>query len=305
MDATAQTPPTDQPPHQQNTLPHPIPSGEPTAPDTVDAAAHHPAAPGALPWRTVAASVVGVSHQRSGHPLQDAYAVEISDGGVAVVAVADGAGSAARAERGSALAVRAAVAAAIHQLFPMAAEPGKGDAELDWRALFHAVFKQARGALEAEAVSQEAPLRDYATTLLVLVIAESHAACGLVGDCAAVVQFEDGQLLSLCAPQKGEYANMTNFLTQDHALARLDVHAVQQRVQCAAILSDGLLELALNVAHNRPHAPFFAPLFAFAHSADNTAQASAELATFLASDRINSRTHDDKTLILLSRGVEE
>ena len=264
--------------------------------------------------RCVAASVLGVSHQRAGQPLQDAYAYALWADGTAIIAVADGAGSAAKAEQGSAVAVQAAMAAMGDRRWSI---PGNAEktpaeitsaeiapAEIDWRESMRHVFGQARAALVATAAQAEAPLRDYATTLLVLVITETHAACGLIGDCAAVIQSVDEELVSLCAPQKGEYANMTNFLTQTHALDMLAVQVWTGGVQNAAVLSDGLLELALNVAQNRPYAPFFAPLFAFAASAQDTAQASAALAEFLNSDRINRRTHDDKTLILLSRGVE-
>lgn len=278
---------------------------EPSVQDDIpNAAAMDEPQPPNFHWRWVAASVIGVSHQRTGDPLQDAYGCAILDDGTAVIAVADGAGSAAKAEQGSALAVRTALDAARSRLASTAENLQTTPAAIDWPAFMHHVFEQARTALDAEAARAEAPLRDYATTLLVLVITKTHAACGLIGDCAAVIQTADDELISLCAPQKGEYANMTYFLTQVGALERLDVQTWAGQVQNAAALSDGLLELALNVAQNRPYAPFFAPLFKFAAATDAT-QASSALAEFLGSERINRRTHDDKTLILLSRGGGE
>jgi hypothetical protein len=72
-------------------------------------------------------------------------------------------------------------------------------------------------------------------------------------------------------------------------------------VDQVALFSDGLLTLALNVDENQPYAPFFTPLFAFAKEATDEAQATQALATFLDSERVNQRTHDDKTLVLVTR----
>ena len=66
-------------------------------------------------WRMAAASVRGVGHVRNGQDCQDAHHWVETPSGILVAAVADGAGSAAVAEVGSALASRAAVdTAAAH-----------------------------------------------------------------------------------------------------------------------------------------------------------------------------------------------
>ena len=157
---------------------------------------------------------------------------------------------------------------------------------------------EARAALTLEAAITRTPLADWATTLLLLVLDPAWTVCGLIGDCAAVVRTASGELISLCPPQKGEYANMTFFLSQPDALAHLDVAVLAEPVSYAAALSDGLLELALNVAHNRPFLPFFDPMFSFVGAADDEAAAHAQIAAFLDSSRVNTRTNDDKTLVL-------
>ena len=58
------------------------------------------------------ARAVGPAHERSGTPCQDAFAWAVLSAEAVVVAVADGAGSAAHAEEGARLAVEAAVASA-------------------------------------------------------------------------------------------------------------------------------------------------------------------------------------------------
>src|SRR5688572_12200023 len=62
-------------------------------------------------WRPVAASVRGRGHEQRSQPCQDACGVILTGDGVLIAAVADGAGSAARAEEGSALAVEVALEA--------------------------------------------------------------------------------------------------------------------------------------------------------------------------------------------------
>lgn len=246
-------------------------------------------------WRVVAASVQGTSHVRAGLPCQDAWAsLDLADGGI-VLAVADGAGSAAQAEVASALAVEAAVLSVQQQM--AATVPHSEDG---WCWLLANAFAEARAALFLEAASHHSAPRDWATTLVLAVVSKQWTVGGLVGDCAVVVRREDGTFISLCPPQKGEYANMTNFLTQNDALDQLAVVALPYPVHQIALLSDGLLNLAVNLAHNRPFAPFFEPLFAFTNAAADDASASAQLADFLATERVNARTDDDKTLILAS-----
>ena len=67
-------------------------------------------------WRVAAATAAGASHLRDDIPNQDAVAhrvIEIGDGAVAAIAVADGAGSAPRSDEGSRIAVATAVAAVV------------------------------------------------------------------------------------------------------------------------------------------------------------------------------------------------
>ena len=61
------------------------------------------------PWSVLGRSVRGTAHLRHGVRCQDSWHVGRVPGGGLVIAVADGAGSAARSDEGSAVAVRAAV----------------------------------------------------------------------------------------------------------------------------------------------------------------------------------------------------
>lgn len=307
--------------------------------------------PGVGKWRGFGVSVTGVSHDRTGHPCQDAFALRFVDGDTVVAAVADGAGSTTYGGVGARLAVDQAVqhvAAWLEQDPPQDEEA--------WQGILADAFQSARHAIQTAA--GETPLREYAATLSLLAAhadprgEAGYVAGAAVGDCAMVVQDGAGSLLSLCPPRRGEYANATSFLTQPNALEQIDFHFAPGRFTHLALLSDGLLELALNLVHNRPFAPFFDPLFAFvavrtteamgsippvetvdpvekgetetedkppadvgreepANSessprlngvGDPDASARQALAAFLNSERVNARTHDDKTLVLLTWG---
>ncbi|HWS84485.1 MAG TPA: protein phosphatase 2C domain-containing protein, partial [Ktedonobacteraceae bacterium] len=66
-------------------------------------------------------------------------------------------------------------------------------------------------------------------------------------------------------------------------------------IQGIAMITDGLQMISMNYPENTPHQPFFAQMFAFANSPGST---EAELQAFLASERVCTRTEDDKTLVL-------
>ena len=247
-------------------------------------------------WRVIAASVQGTSHLRTTTPCQDAYLSRRLPSGDLLLAVADGAGSTQHGGNGAQVAVSVALDTIQEALTKYRPTSRKA-----WHVLMHHAFKQAREQIDIEAAAAAHPTRDYAATLIVLIATAEQTICGLVGDCAAVVQWVDGDLASLCPPQQGEYANMTNFVIQKNLSSVLDIQISSAPIHAAALFSDGLTPLAMNLAQNQPYSPFFEPLFAFLNVADNSEIAVSQLATFLNSARVNARTDDDKTLILAQR----
>ena len=253
-------------------------------------------------WRVIGASATGTSHQRTQTPCQDAFDLRFWEQGV-IVAVADGAGSARWAKEGAHLAVQSGLNQAEALL---ATEIPNATAEDAWQKLLYATFETARTTVcqHAESVYEEP--RAFASTLLLAIFTAEATYCGLIGDCAIVIQTspdETGatELVSLCPAQKGEFANMTNFLTQPDAMEVLDFQTHLAPIQNAAMLTDGLLEIALNLAENRPHKPFFEPFFAFAAATESAPAGTTSLAKFLQTERVNQRTADDKTLLLVHR----
>ena len=249
----------------------------------------------AIVWRVAAASVQGVSHARSEQVCQDAHAVALLPNGVLVAAVADGAGSAALSEVGSALAAETAVAA----IATATTLPSARDTE-GWQALLTEALRLAQLRLETEAERREVDLNALATTLLLAVATPEATAVMQVGDGAIVVGDADGGARALTFPLHGEYANTTVFLTGPDALetAQFGLHPAATHL---ALFSDGLQRIALDMTTGTPFAPFFLPLFRFVANEPDAAAAQNQLSAFLSSPRVQERSDDDITLALASR----
>jgi len=71
-------------------------------------------------------------------------------------------------------------------------------------------------------------------------------------------------------------------------------------VQRLAVFTDGLQRLAINMAAQTPHEPFFARFFSILAKASlqDEEQLQDALETFLKSQPVEERTDDDRTLVL-------
>jgi hypothetical protein len=220
-----------------------------------------------MSWRLLGASVVGAGHEVRGAGCDDAHAVASTrDGALLLIAVADGAGSAARGGDGA----RVAVQTALEHGDPADA------------------FEAAAAALEA----------DMATTLTVVHVGADTVTVAQVGDGAVVLR--RGDVLEVVGPvEREEFLNETVFLTSTSWRDHLRVDVVPaDGVDAVAVLTDGLQLLAFELPSGRPHDPFFTPLYSYAAADDSTVE---ELSAFLASERVCARTDDDKTLVLAVR----
>jgi protein phosphatase 2C-like protein len=248
-------------------------------------------------WQVISAAVQGLSHQKQGLPCQDALKYSCLPGNILLVALADGAGSATHAELGAQAAVQASVDWLLTSL-----ENNQPAECCEWTEVIWETFKNARIALEQLAEEHNEPIRSFATTLTCLVATPKQLVVGQLGDGAVVKVDKNGGVDTVTTLQRGEYANETNFLTQDQALDLVVIQVIDEQVQALAVMSDGLTRLALKRPNNEPHVPFFKPLFAFASTSSNdTTQANDALVNFLTSPKVNERTDDDKALILALR----
>ncbi len=248
-------------------------------------------------WRVTGASVTGVSHRRLDLPCQDVQGYRVLAGEVLLVALADGAGSAEHALQGAGSAVEETLRALEARL----AGSDLPDAPEEWRNVMRDAFAAARARVLAQAEAAGEPARKHATTLTGVIAAGRRLVVGQVGDGGVVAEDENGELWTATRLQRGEYANETHFLTDDDALGRVVIDVFERPALALAVMSDGLVRLALKMPAEEPHEPFFRPLFRFAGTVDDGDKANAQLADFLDSERVNARTDDDKSLVLAVR----
>ncbi len=256
-----------------------------------------------MAWRAIARSSIGTSHQKQDMPCQDYGGCKILND-VIVGAVADGAGSAKYSDIGAKLAVKTALEY-LTEVEEWLQDPKhfwqlteKPFSEEEAKELFANTVKKVVTALEQQAASDGYSVDDLACTLLVVVATPNWVAAMQIGDSFVVVrcQQEDHQLLF--QPDKGEYINETTFVTSAKALdtMRVCVRSGKQEFICAA--TDGLERVAIRMSDWTPFAPFFKPLEEYLREINDPEQEDEYLMSFLDSDRLNTRTDDDKTLLL-------
>jgi hypothetical protein len=245
-----------------------------------------------MPWATLGESVTGTSHQGRNTPCQDAFRFRSfgpSDDWI-VLAVADGAGSASRSDVGAILAcdefVRRVGDSGVELLFN--------------REGMTSLFSEVRSAINAEAARLEVPARELACTALLAILGPEMAAFAQVGDGAIVLAVGE-EYCTVFWPEPAEYANATDFLTDDRLPDTLQFETMSRPVSEIAVLTDGLQRLALDYSNRSPYTPFFRPLFLSFRTATDTSSLTDQFRAFLDSPRVNARTDDDKTLVLAIR----
>ena len=252
-------------------------------------------------WRIATATAPGASHLRDAIPNQDAVAhrlVPTRRGPVAVIAVADGAGSASRSDEGSRIAVGSAVETVV-------AGVGKKPAAVRSRhlatSLVREAIKRAKNAVVRYGKSQRIDPRELACTLIVAVADDRLLTAAQVGD-GAVMAFDvaGGVATTLCAAHTGELANETTFITsrtRPHRIASVG-HASGAEFNGLALITDGLQNLALKMPEREAFMGFWTPMLNDLVQSDDAEAVSARLHSFISGERVQSRTTDDVTVAI-------
>ncbi len=249
------------------------------------------------PWKWISTSVRGTSHATTGQECQDNHiCIEIpaENGPVLLAVVSDGAGSASRSAVGSGLVCNVLRDRAV-EFF---SEQGRID-QVNPR-LIASWIEMFRSEVVLHAASEGVPDREYACTVLGVIIAADGAAMFQIGDGAIVYSSNSTEAYSLAFwPGRGEYENTTFFATQANFLEQLQFLFVPRVIEIA-LLSDGLQRLALSYQDQSAHQRFFAGLFPAVRKSKcgRGEELSHALSEFLDSPKVNERTDDDKTLVL-------
>lgn len=248
-------------------------------------------------WQAVAGSAIGTKHISGGTPCQDYAAYQIIlEGQVTIGAVADGMGSAAHSEIGSKMAVEVA----IYQL-SLKNWLAKPITQSEAKVFFNSLLNTVVDRLEQQAKTKNFSLKDLACTLLVFVATRNWLAAMQVGDGLIVARpKERSNYQLLFQPDKGEYVNETTPVTSRNAAQKMkvDVWLGEYEFICAA--TDGIENISL-VKRQEPYDNFFKGLEEqIMRSGKTQPEKEAELNEFLTSEKINQKTDDDKTILMVS-----
>jgi len=261
-------------------------------------------------WKVVAASVRGLTHETMDRPCQDAHAWAVPTRGVLVAAVADGAGSAAHSEIGSAAAAQAAVNALCTGDLPngpdlegawyenpVDVETMISEARRRWELPLTVAVEAANSAIQTEADVRGLPISDLSTTLALVVATPKVAIAMNVGDAYAVVGDLVGNVFKITVAPQYEYINQTDFLSHPRPAQAARGWLSPVPPKYIAMFTDGLGVVALKMPTAAPHGAFFKPLFQFIETAKDE-QGREELEAFLRSPRVRAKADDDLTLLL-------
>jgi len=253
-----------------------------------------------MSWRYAAASVAGTSHVKQQRSCEDAHRCEVvqtAAGPVLTAFVADGAGSAQRAEAGAQLACSLA-SDEIRNILTS----GGGIAGID-EPFLTGCLARLRSEVVARAEAEGLRPREFGCTLLGAIVGGEPAAFFPIGDGAIVIspRGEEDQYRWVFWPATGEYDNTTFFATQPDAAEHLQHAYVEGPIDEIALFSDGLQRLVLDFRNRTAPAPFFRSMLSWIRSAGGEQPLSDRLSGHLSAPLVNDRTDDDKTLILATR----
>ena len=241
-------------------------------------------------------SVVGPSHVQRSVPCQDAAAFEVLPFGLAVLAVADGAGSAQCSDIGA----QTAVKAVVDNLASEMSQASMSEANL--HAVVSVLAGRARSAVEQKSQELGCALRDLASTLVVAILREDSIVVAHIGDGGVVIKTAGG-LNVISPPEESEYANETTFLTGENWQKSLRLSSLASGVQGAAVFTDGCQRAALLregdgwIAGER----FLGELFSYADEIADPQEGTQDLMGLLRSAKVCENCDDDKTLLLAVR----
>ncbi|WP_240098328.1 PP2C family serine/threonine-protein phosphatase [Thermomonas flagellata] len=253
-------------------------------------------------WRVCGAAVTGLAHYRAGLPCQDAVAWRNTVR--PILALSDGAGSAAVSERGATELVRGMSRFLMSLEDELCAwlDDASGDAKEQAGLWSCRLLAHARGLIEDLADADKRRIEDVRATLSLAVMGTMQVFWWQVGDGAIVAESAGGlQVLASSAKAKGEFANQTSFVdtagpndVQFGLLPSAEIHGL-------ALMSDGGAERL--VAHDGSRVAarmgtWFGELARQSLGPDRIAAAYHEPAMW------ERTTLDDRSIVLAARGQE-
>lgn len=247
-----------------------------------------------MSWAICAASVTGKQHQLRQEPNQDVVRFQIWDQ-FCLGVLADGAGSASKGALGAQLAVDISLNRYAEWIEQQAFAVCPSDE--NWFTCAQQLLQEIQESLNHYANRGLYSLTDLACTLLVFLATPNWLAGFQIGDSHLVLrqQEQDAYLLA-CKPMRGEYANETIFITSPEANSQIKTWIYSQSIGFIAAGSDGIEPVSLQYPDLQPFSGFYKTLDQWLQNSQ--ADDLQQLEIFLASERLEQRTSDDRSLIL-------
>jgi len=247
-------------------------------------------------WKHISSSVTGKSHIDRNEPGQDycrTGAIRFADRDFFIGLAADGAGSTTRGGTGAEIACETLYLRILSSI--RTGDPLSSVTDDDIRMW----ISTSREAVLTRAHDEGQRLKDYACTLIGVVLSEDHALFFQIGDGCIVTGDENGYQ-TIFWPEQGEYANTTFFLSDEDFRDRIRIDRREKPPAEIALFTDGLQTLVLSFSTRTVHEGFFRPLFTALRKNPERGgvDLSAHLRTLLTRDDVNARSDDDKTLVL-------
>lgn len=254
-----------------------------------------------MSWKFVNATAIGTSHIKHGFPCQDFSLVvgcqdKLGDQNVIAI-VSDGAGSCPNSQLGSRL--NCYIAAYLIKRW---LKKGNLVSNLDLITI-HSWINKIKKLLNQKALKLGlSSQKDLASTFLLAIVSKKTNVFVQIGDGVIVTSNQPKNYKQIFWPDNGEYANSTYFITDELAHHQVQIAFVNRPAKKIALLSDGLQNIALDYVRKEPFSPFFEPIFKFFLTNDkfNQREKNIHLCNFLNSQKVNERTDDDKSVILIS-----
>lgn len=248
-------------------------------------------------WAWAASAAIGTSHLRTGDELEDVvFAFELKTPlakSVFCGIVSDGAGSAKYGGKGAALVCRT-ISLEMRKYF-------RNNDFLPNREIVESWIDLLRDRIFLAAQKRSCTPRDFAATLVAVASFGEQSLVFHVGDGAVALKSASQNFWFVPSwPSNGEFASTTYFVT-DEILDNLLFHVITDPISSLVLFSDGIERLALDFSAQTPFAPFCdamcSPLVNSSEVGKNRVL-SKMLSEYLNSEKVNSRTDDDKSLII-------
>lgn len=250
-------------------------------------------------WKYAYSSVIGTSHISFETPKQDFCKVEeqvINDVNYLFAAVADGAGSAKYSDRSSRYICKLFIRKVKSWLLTNELSTLNRETVLAWFLIFQKVIKRAVKIYHLESI------REFATTFLFAILSDKGNVFVQVGD-GVIAKGNSTTLDCIFIPQNGEYLNTTSFATDENIDEQFLFEVNSNNVERLVLFTDGIELISFDFSTMKPHTRFFNPIFAQLENSDVIGlndETSEFISGFLGCERVNQRTDDDKTLVIIS-----